>query len=365
MTAPTTTSATPEELVGRLLDATAGAMDVFAVYFGEQLGWYRALHEHGPATATELAARSGASERYAREWLEQQTTSGILAVEDAAAEASTRRYALPEGYEQVLVDQRSELFAAPLGRFLAGTVGQSPALLEAYRTGGGVSWSQFGDIARTAQADFNRPFFEHSLVRDYISQVPAVHDALSHPASRVAEIGCGGGWASIAIARGYLGCAVDGYDIDAPSIEMARANLAGTGVEERVRFHDRDAADLDTVDAYDLVCAFECIHDMPDPVAVLRAMGRLAKPGGTVLVMDESVGEQFGDRDDVLERLFYGFSLTVCLPDGLSHQPSVGTGTVMRQATLRQYALDAGFRDVEVLPLEHDLFRFYRLVLPD
>lgn len=350
----------PEALAGRLVEATVGAMDIFALYLGEQLGYYRALHEGGTATSTDLAARTGTVERYTREWLEQQVTTGILAVEDTAAGPTERRYSLPAGYEAVLVNPRSEIFAMPVGRFLTAAVGQAPALLDAYRHGGGVSWSEFGEIARTAQADFNRPFFEHSLVPGYISQVPGLDAALKAPGARVVEIGCGGGWASMAIARAYPDCTVDGFDIDGPSVEMARANLAGSDVAGQVTFHHRDAGEAGIDGHYDLVCALECIHDMPDPVSVLRTMRRLAKPGATVLVMDEKVGEEFGNVGDFNERLFYGFSLAVCLPDGLSHQPSVGTGTVMRPSTFRKYATDAGFAGVEVLPLEHDLYRFYR-----
>lgn len=236
-------------------------------------------------------------------------------------------------------------------------------MLHAYRTGGGVSWSEFGDAARTAQADFNRPFFTHSLVPGYLSQIPELDAALRRPGARVAEIGCGAGWASIAIATAYPVCTVDGFDIDAPSIAMAITNRDGAGVGARVEFHHRDAAQVDTTEGYDLVCALECIHDMPDPVSVLRAMRARAKPGATVLVMDERVGEAFGNIGDLIERMFYGFSLAVCLPDGLSHSPSVGTGTVMRPATFEGYAKQAGFSGVETLPLEHDMFRFYRLTV--
>jgi SAM-dependent methyltransferase len=354
--------ASPEGLVGRILESAIGAMDIFSLYLGEQLGYYRALHEGGAATSAELAARTGTAERYAREWLEQQTATGILTVEDASRGALERRYALPKGYEEVLLNPLSDLFVAPLGRFLAGTMQQTPALLHAYRTGGGVSWDQLGDAARTAQADFNRPFFQHHLVGDYLSQIPGLDAALRAPGARVAEVGCGAGWAAIAIAQGYPAAEVDGYDIDGPSIEMARANIEGSDVAARVRFHHRDAATAEADGSYDLVCAFECIHDMPDPVSVLRTMRGLAKPGGAVIVMDERVADAFGAIGDFNERLFYGFSLTVCLPDGLSTAPSVGTGTVMRTSTLREYARAAGFGDVEVLPLEHDLFRFYRLV---
>ncbi len=361
MVGETNSAAPVEEFVGRLLEATVGAMDIFALYLGEQLGYYRALHEGGAATSGELAARTGTAERYAREWLEQQATTGILLVQDASVGPLERRYLLPPGYEEVLVNPLSEMFVAPVGRFLAGAAGQAPALLDAYRNGGGVSWAEFGDVARTAQADFNRPFFTHSLVAGYLSQIPEVDAALKRPGARVAEIGCGGGWAAIAMAEAYPQCSVDGFDIDGPSIELARANLVGSAAGDRVRFHHRDAASVEMDTGYDFVCAFECIHDMPDPVAVLRAMRRLARPGAPVVVMDEKVGETFGNIGDFNERLFYGFSLAVCLPDGLSHTPSVGTGTVMRPATFRDYGLAAGFAGVEVLPLEHDLFRFYRL----
>lgn len=354
--------ATAEELVGRLLEATIGAMDIFSIYLGEQLGYYRALHEQGPATSAELAQRTGTHERYAREWLEQQATTGILTVADAATAPTARLYSLPAGYEEVLVNPESEMFVAPVGRFLAGTIRQSRGLLDAYRTGGGVSWSDFGDEARTGQADFNRPFFQHSLVPGYVSQVEGLDAALKAPGARVAEIGFGGGWASIAMARAYPGAIVEGFEIDAPSVELARENAAASGLAGRVTFHHRDAGDAGIDGQCDLVCAFECVHDMPDPVSVLRTMRRLAKPGGTVLVMDEKVGETFGNVGDFTERLFYGFSITMCLPDGMSHQPSVGTGTVMRPDTFRKYAAEAGFSAVEILPLEHDLFRFYRLI---
>ena len=352
---------TSEELVGRLLESAIGAMDLFSVYLGEQLGYYRSLADGGPANSIELAARTATHERYAREWLEQQATTGILTCADVAATPTQRRYSLPAGYEEVLVNPRSEMFLAPLGRFLTIAFEQTKPLLDAYRTGGGVSWESFGESARTAQADFNRPFFEHSLVPGYVSRVSGLDAALKARGARIAEIGFGGGWASIAMAAAYPGATVEGFDLDGPSVELARANLAGTGVENRVTFHHRDAGDAGIDGQCDLVCAFECIHDMPDPVSVLRTMRRLAKPGGTVLVMDERVADEFGAVGDFNERLFYGFSLAVCLPDGMSHQPSVGTGTVMRAPTFKRYAMEAGFSAVEVLPLEHDLFQFYQL----
>ena len=352
----------PEEFAGRLLEATVSAMDIFSVYLGEQLGYYRALHEGGPATSAGLAQRTGTHERYAREWLEQQATTGILIAEDPSSPAEERTFRLPEGYEAVLLDPVSELFAAPVGRFVAGALMQTPKLLEAHRTGGGVSWAEFGADARTAQADFNRPFFTSGLVHGYVAQVPGVDEALARPGARVAEIGSGGGWAAIALAKAYPNVHVDGFDLDEASVQLAQGNAETEGVADRVSFHHRDAGEAGIDGQYDLVLALECIHDMSDPVSALRTMRRLVRPGGAVVIMDERVGDEFGNIGDFNERLFYGFSLSICLPDGMSHQPSAGTGTVMRAPTLRKYADAAGFAEVRVLPLEHELFQFYQLV---
>jgi hypothetical protein len=122
-----------------------------------------------------------------------------------------------------------------------------------------------------------------------------------------------------------------------------------------------DAATVDTSGGYDAVFAFECIHDLPDPVGVLATMRRLAGERGTVIVMDERVAETFTAPGDEVERLMYGYSIMCCLADGMSHQPSAGTGTVMRPSTLRDYAVKAGFADIEVLDIANDFFRFYRL----
>ena len=170
------------------------------------------------------------------------------------------------------------------------------------------------------------------------------------------------GTSSPNLARAYPDAHVDGYDLDAASVDAARRHAAEHGLADRVTFSHADAATVPLEQGYDLVTAFECIHDMPDPVSVLAAARRLVKDTGAVVVMDEKVPEAFSGPGDPVEQLMYGISMIVCLPDGMSHEGSVGTGTVMRAATLRSYALQAGFRDVEVLPIEHDMFRFYRLL---
>jgi len=154
---------------------------------------------------------------------------------------------------------------------------------------------------------------------------------------------------------------VDGYDVDGPSIELARRNAEDAGIADRVRFHVRDAGAEELAGAYHLVTVFEAIHDLSQPVAVLAAMRRLAAEDGTVLVMDERVADAFAAPGDEVERLMYTYSILCCLPAGLADTPSAATGTVMRTDTLRRYAEEAGYAGLEVLPIEHEVFRFYRL----
>jgi 2-polyprenyl-3-methyl-5-hydroxy-6-metoxy-1,4-benzoquinol methylase len=237
---------------------------------------------------------------------------------------------------------------------------QMPALLDAYRNGGGVGWEQFGPDARESQADMNRPWYERQLP-DALAGVHSLHEALSRPGARIADVGCGGGWSSIALARAYPDATIDGIDVDAGSVDMARKNAAGAGVADRVTFTHADAAGL-TDATYDAVFAFECVHDMPRPVDVLAAVEQALTPDGFVVVMDEAVAETFSAPGDDLERIMYGFSLLVCLPDGMSSPPSAGTGTVMRPDTLRRYAQEAGLTSFEILPIEDfGFWRFYRL----
>jgi 2-polyprenyl-3-methyl-5-hydroxy-6-metoxy-1,4-benzoquinol methylase len=178
---------------------------------------------------------------------------------------------------------------------------------------------------------------------------------------RVADVRCGAGWSSIGIAGSYPKVVVDGFDLDAPSIELARANAAEAGVTDRVRFQVRDAGDLDVAGRYDLVNALECIHDMSHPVAPLSAMRRPAKADGAVVVVDERVADAFmADGGDV-EWMMYGWSVLHCLPVRMAEQPSAATGTAMRSWTLRRYALQAGFGETDVLPIENFVLRFYRL----
>ncbi len=356
----TTTQQSTYEFVEQIFGAVLGALDAWAIYVGDKLGLYEALAQAGPMSEAELSARTEIHRRYAREWLEHQVTAGVLSVNDAGLPAADRRYNIEPAQAEVLTDKDSLSYLAPFVRLVVAGGIQMPALIDAYRNGGGVSWSEFGPDMRTGQAEMNRPWFINELGTSWFPSVPEIHNRLTD-GGRVADVGCGEGWSAIAMAKAYPNITVDGYDIDEPSMKAARQHAIAAGVADRVTFHTVDAGATEATTGYDLVTAFECIHDLPDPVSVLSTMNQMKGEDGLVVVMDEAVGHTFGERADEVERLMYGFSLFVCLPDGMSHETSVGTGTVMRPSTLESYARDAGFSGVDVLPIENDLWRFYTL----
>ena len=385
---------TVDDLADRVLQAALGTTDLLALYLGDRLGLYRSLATDGPLTADALAARTGTNPRYIREWLEQQAITGF--VEVAAPEPTppaVRGFVLSAAAREVFTDHQSVSYLAPLARTFAASMQQLPAILEAYRHGGGVSWNQLGPDARESQADLNRPWFTRALPAA-LAGVPSLDKALRRPGARIADIGCGAGWSTLALAATYPGATIHGYDVDAPSVDLAQDNLAqadlapvdlprhrdhapstqsdaalpgsaappdGARLSDRVQFAVADAAGLPS-DTYDAVFAFECLHDLPAPVTVLSAARRSLRACGSVVVMDEAVAPTFAPPGDDVERLMYGFSLLVCLPDGMSHSPSEATGTVMRPETLRRYAQRAGLTRFEVLDgAGFGFWRFYRL----
>ncbi len=350
----TVTTTTPTSaLAERLFGAALGAFDLAGVYLGDRLGYYRTLALEGPATADELARRTGTDARYAREWLEQQAVTAILETDGDG------RFALPDGHAAVVVDPVSTDLMAPLSRMVAAAMARLPELVEAYRSGEGVGWERYGDDMREGQAAFNRPAFTHLLTGEWLPAITDLHGQLLAGPSRILDVACGEGWSTLALAGAYPQARLIGIDLDAPSIEAAREHARAAGLDGRAEFICGDAASLDG--EFDVALIIEAVHDMANPVPVLSAVRRALRPNGALIVVDERVAEAFTAPGDEIERFMYGWSITTCLPDGRSRQPSVATGTVMRPETLRRYAADAGFGSIEILPIENDFFRFYRL----
>jgi 2-polyprenyl-3-methyl-5-hydroxy-6-metoxy-1,4-benzoquinol methylase len=355
-------SVATEALVERLFAATIDTLEIASVHVGGRLGFYRALADGGDATPGELAARTGTVERYVREWLEQQAVAGFLSVDDPDAGPGERHYRLPDAYRAVFVDEEDLNYLTPLARLAMGVCGPMDALLDAYRDGGGVPYEAYGADVHQGVAELNRPQYVN-LLADWLASIPKVDARLrAEPSARVADVACGAGWSSIAIARAYPRVSVDAIDADAASIDAAHRNVATAGLAGRVRPVVHDASAPELPGSYDLITIFEALHDMNHPVEALRTARNSLAEGGSVLIADERVAERFTAPGDELERFNYGWSILHCLTVGMLDPDSAGTGTVIRPDTVRAYAAEAGFGVVEVLPIEHDFFRFYRLV---
>jgi SAM-dependent methyltransferase len=360
-TAESPTAGATETLVERLFNATIATLEVASVYVGGRLGFYRALAGAETATSAELAARTGTAERYVREWLEQQAVAGFLVADNPEAAPGERRYRLPAEHRPVFVDEEDLNYLTPLATLALGACGPMEALLEAYRTGGGVRFEEYGAEVVEAIGAINRPQYVN-LMGEWLGSIPEVDARLrAEPPARVADLACGTAWSSIAIARAYPAVTVDALDVDDTSIEAARANVAAAGLSDRVRPAIHDASDPELEGRYDLVTIFEALHDMNHPVEALRTARRQLADGGSVVIADERVAERFSPPGDELERFNYGWSILHCLAVGMLDKDSAGTGTVIRPDTIRAYAGEAGFTRVDVLPIEHDFWRFYRL----
>ena len=348
-----------EEFAGNLFMQALAMMELANVELGVRLGLYDAMAGAGSMTPGELASSAGIAERYAREWLEQQATAGVVEVDDTAAPATERSFTLPNAHAHVLIEDDSEACMKPCAAAVPWVGKAIEIMTEEFRAGTGAAFGLF-DL-HDVQAAFTRPVFVNHLTQNWLPALPEVQKQLESGAPvRIAEVGCGEGLAAIIIAKAYPNAEVDGYDLDEASIAVARKDAAAAGVADRARFEVRDAADPMILGDYDLVMAIEMLHDMPDPVGILRTMKRLAGADGAVLVVDERTADSFEVPATEMERFFYTFSTLHCLAVSMQ-DGGVGTGTVIRADTVRQYASEAGFTNVETLDVEHPQFVLYRL----
>lgn len=370
MTDTEATEANLEAQIGayaeRLFETGLAAFEAVTVSLGRELGLYDHLTTSDGATPLQLAERAEVHPRYAREWLEQQAAAGLIDLAQDADDPDQRRFVLSAAAQECLLRPESLASIGPLFDFLPSLSRVFPTLVDVFRTGGGIPYSDYG--VHDAQGDFNRPAFLHLLGTDWLPGVPGLADRLAAGPARLAEIGCGEGWAAIAIAQAWPHVEVDGFDNDEASIAAARKHAADAGVSDRVRFEvvDVTAALPKRIQTgtYDAVLAFEMIHDLARPQDALATMRTLGKPDAVHLVVDEKTADVFeASTENPVERFFYAASVLHCLPVGMADSPSAATGTVMRPATLQGYAEQAGFSAVEILPIEHDMFRFYQLAV--
>jgi ubiquinone/menaquinone biosynthesis C-methylase UbiE len=349
-----------EALLERLFGSFVAGSELLTVELGRRLGLYEAVRSGGAVSSEQLAPAAGVAERYAREWLEQQSAAGFLDVAADTGEPTTRTYTLPAAHVPVLLNADDPANVVAFAPFLTGLALTLPAVAEAYRTGAGVAYEQFGGEVRHGIGLGNRPMFVNGMA-DWIGALPDVAERL-RAGGAVLDLGCGIGVSTAAIAGAFPAVTVDGVDMDSASIAEARATAAGFG--DRVRFTLGNASDLTDLpqqaDGYRLVTIFEALHDMGDPVGALRAARHVLAPGGAVLLADERVSDEFSAPAGEVDRLMYAASVLHCLPATMAESQTTANGTVLRASTVRRWAEAAGFT-VRELPIENLLWRFYRL----
>ncbi|MBF4765927.1 class I SAM-dependent methyltransferase [Nocardioides islandensis] len=356
------TGAVTGAVTGRVFESLLGALELATVYLGVRLGLYAALA--APRTAAGLAEATGTDERYAREWLEQQAIAGLVTVVDDG-DAAGRVYGLDAEQSATFGDDESPLYAGAMALLVGGLAEVMTRLPDTYRTGQGIPFGAYGDDVRIGQALFNRAGWRDQLAQEWVPALPGVGELLSRAGARAVDLGCGTGFSSVALATAYPDLQVLGVDSDDASVMDARENAEAAGVADRVRF---EVADADTPldwssdgGSYDVAFYLEALHDMAHPVESLAAVRAALRPGGVVVVVDERAEEEFAAGGSDVERLLAASSVLHCLPVGRSQEGSAATGALFRPSTMREYAARAGYAEVEIAPIEHDVFRFFVL----
>jgi len=359
---PIDAAAQRDALGERIFEQLLVSTELLTVDLGLRTGLYHALSELGTANPAELAGAAGVHPRYAREWLEQQAVAGYVQVATHSDDDAERRYLLPPGHAEALLDPDSPGYVGAASPNLVGLAGVIREVSAAYRAGTGVPYSDYGEDIRHGIGGFNRPMFVNDLAATWMAAVPDLHAKLvAAPAPRILDVGSGTGWSTIALARAYPRATVVGLDMDEASVTEARQAAHQAGVSDRVEFVRADAADTGLDGTFDLITIFEALHDMAHPVVVLEHLRSLLADGASIIVGDERVAESFAAPGDEIERFMYMWSVLHCLPATMAEGPSVDAGTVLRADTVRSYGALAGFGAVEELAIENDFWRFYRI----
>jgi SAM-dependent methyltransferase len=343
MTANTVRGTVDERAVGafaeRVMADCAGGLTLLLAALGDRHGLFRALAEGGPATSEELAVRAGIDERYGREWLAAMASAGYL-----IRDPGSGRFELPAAHVPVLaLDDTPTSLGGPL-QWLLGVLPTLSAVSEALRTGNGVPPYKYGPDLWPAIERLGAPMYLNALVPAWLAAMPEMRQALTDGAE-VADVGAGAGRALIALAQAFPRGRYTGFDAFAPQVERARSNAEQAGLADQVRFEVRDAA-AGLPGSYDVVLAFDVLHDAADPVELLRSARQALRPGGAVVVLELAGADGPPDGPNPLGAVYYAVSLLYCLPTSLA-AGGPGLGSLgLPQPKLAELAGEAGFGTV-------------------
>jgi SAM-dependent methyltransferase len=322
-----------EPLLGTIVSELGAAANASLVLTGERLGLWQALAEHGPSTSAELAAKTGTRERYVREWLASQASSGF-ATYDAAAD----RFFLSPEQAAVFADEQSPVSMTGGFHSLAAVYEARPKLEDAFRNGHGIHWGDHSNCLFCGVERFYRSGYKASLVAEWLPSLDGVVEKLERGA-KVADVGCGHGASTILMAEAFPKSTFIGIDFHEESIRHAREHAAGLS---NLRFETGRAQDF-AGSGFDLVAMFDALHDMGDPIGAVAHARSVLNTDGTLMLVEPMAGDSLADNLNPVGRVYYAFSTSVCVPTSLSQEVGAGLGAQAGEKKLAEVTRKGGF----------------------
>ncbi len=324
------------DFVFRAVDEVGAALNAALVVLGDKLGYYEALADQGPITASELARSTGTGEKYATEWLNAQAAGSFVTYDP-----ESRRYTLPPEKAVALTDASSPAYLPGLYQIAFGTICDAPRIIDLARDGDGLGWGDHNTDVHEGCERFFRPGYAANLVASWLPALTGVVEKLERGAS-VADMGCGHGSSTVLMAEAFPASRFVGSDAHAASIVTARHRAAEAGVGDRIDFMVADAGHLPGA-GHDLITTFDALHDMGDPVGVARRVHDVLADDGTWMIVEPAAGDRIEDNLNPVGRVYYGFSTLLCTPSSLSQEVGLAIGTQAGPARIRDIVTAAGF----------------------
>ncbi|MGI9303239.1 MAG: class I SAM-dependent methyltransferase [Gammaproteobacteria bacterium] len=337
---------------GRVFDDMAGAMTAGLAYVGTKTGLFRTMAGKGALTLDQVIGASGLQPRYVDEWLKGMVCAGYLEYDPQA-----ETYTLPEEHAFLLASDGTDHFAGGLFHMAPSLLGVAHRVAEAFESGGGVPFQDYGEEGILALDLVNRGNYEHRFASYWLKALPDVVGRLEAGAD-VLDFGCGTGHVSLTLARSFPHSRFLGIDRDTKSIRRATARAESENMPDRVRFFAQDIDQLDTEQRFDLITACDCVHDFSAPVETLQQIRSRLKPDGTLFVIEPKVADKLEDNLNPVAAMFYGFSVFHCMTQSLA-DGGPGLGTCMGPAKTESLMKEAGYSHFETLEIKSQVNLFY------
>lgn len=319
-------------------DLSVSASSVM-VSIGHKLGLYRAMMDAGPINPEQLAVKTDCAPRYVREWLNSQVASGYL---DYDAKAGT--YELGPEQAMVLAKEDSPVFLPTAWSVTACMWLDEDKALQAFRTGEGVAWGDHAECLFNGTAAFFRNGYRQNLVANWLPALSGVVERLQQGIA-VADVGCGYGHSSMIMAEAFPQSRFFGFDNHGDSIKAAKNIAAEQGLAERTRFSVASAKDYPNK-GFGLICFFDCLHDMGDPLGAARHARACLDEQGCLMLVEPNAGDAVEDNINPVGRMFYSASTSLCCAHSLSEEVGTALGAQAGEKRLTALLQEAGFGTV-------------------